>query len=1470
MRLARFCVPANDVVPVDEDGFLLDSEAWGGFTAGGQAMVVPLEEACADSAVLLGEAGMGKSYALAAALDPSSSSLRREASTRVDLGQVTRFDDMVRKARPVLDRLDPPASVPSTPATGIGQPKPFLLVLDGVDECRVTAKVIAGWFTDLADQYDCSPLHVLIACRGMAYNEILRQAVAKAFGITDTHTYTLAPLRRSDLITAAAARDLDGARFLQAVIDADAQALAWAPLTLQLLLDMFVADQALPTSRTVLYARALPHALMSQGEDRDPGDLVGTREQRFATAARIACYCLLTGAAGVSTRRQQTSDANLLSVDSFLGAEEGTSQGSFVIERPIIESVLSSSLFASRGPEAAGPAHASIAAYLAARYLADHGLPRQQLHALLLHRGEIGEPGIPKDLHELAAWLIALRPEHAWLIGADPEAVASYSSYINDEHCREAMVDGVLQQIRQKSSRHGSWWVSSLSHPGLAAQLRGVLRDAARHPSQTQTPVDEIGFVLSLIAANSLTELLGDVTRIALDERHPHGLRRDAVQVADMLDREAAASALRPLLVELAQHPERDPSDSLRGAVLDACRPWLGTVELLAALRPPLASMSLYTRFCQELPRTLDEDEIAPFLTWAAGNHVPFNAQWSAWINAEEMAQALADRALTGSSAEDHLPLLASWLRLYLRTYPRLAVPAPLCVPSGDGTDHTRAQRLRRALAAQLIDNAVDSEDAHLLAEGWEEPRRQGSQASGTVPASASEGPQRDRSSLLDADDLAWLIELEKGLTDAKAAHAWPALRFVWNLASATEAGQETAWATRTTRVWKEVFAGSFDAVPIHGEAANRYRSRAANSGPGPREWDGFAEHVADTRDFLTQAESGDAASFVSLCGNLLHDPDTGHFTTRLSSNLLNAPGIDILPADHEYRLREAAHRFATESQPVDDSWIGTPEMAPRPWAAVLAFTLLLDSDEKLATLPAEQWRAWAPTLLAFPCADTSARHTVPRGRLLQRALPHATDELTTTYLALARTSYEEEQLFLELDLAESIWTPALESALVDLLADLTEKAHQNAPDPATGPEGHKALTSLLHRLLKHSTPETRRLILTRFGEPLAVSSPARDTRLDAAYLSAFLVETPTEIWPTAHQRLRSDAEAANSIAARTLHTHSAAPWLASLSTKAVAELAAILLSTYPPAGTSAIGPQPHHGGPARRDTVLDHLSSRGTAEAVRLLRDLHRAWPDASMVQSLVYQAQRAYREHSWGRPTAAELRALVQDPRRRLIKDGADLLDLVVSLLKDIQHDLTQGTMPAAIFWNETELETLPGGKKSKQRLRFPKDENLISDYLAYSLRQSLARSGILIDREVQINRNSKGAGDRIDLLLQASAQPDPAQAPRLPEEPLAQAAIEVKGNWHRHLQTAMQDQLVDDYLPTLNTRHGLYLIAYFPNDQWTAAERTPPAAGQTPQALEEIYSTQADGLSRIRDLDVRAFVLDCAARSPAQRNI
>lgn len=220
MRLDRFCVPVGEDLPVDSHGFLMDTSSM----YRQPPSVVPLIDACSASAVLLGEAGIGKSSALNTVLEATQTSRGWDAQVRVDLGQVRSWEDLTRKADAVLSRLGPRGHTPAASSADAEAGHAHLLVLDGVDECRATGKEIAGWFTDLAATYDCRRLQVLIACRSMAYTDVLSQAVIAAFGIDEARTYTLAPLRQSDLVAAASAKGVDPKLFLEAVTDAGAQA----------------------------------------------------------------------------------------------------------------------------------------------------------------------------------------------------------------------------------------------------------------------------------------------------------------------------------------------------------------------------------------------------------------------------------------------------------------------------------------------------------------------------------------------------------------------------------------------------------------------------------------------------------------------------------------------------------------------------------------------------------------------------------------------------------------------------------------------------------------------------------------------------------------------------------------------------------------------------------------------------------------------------------------------------------------------------------------------------------------------------------------------------------------------------------------------------------------------------------------------------------------------------------------------
>ncbi|MER7407984.1 NACHT domain-containing protein [Streptomyces sp. NPDC000070] len=556
MQLDRYCTVEGDSPRLDEDGFLIDR--WRGpLSEELSPGLIPLLDACTESAVLLGEAGAGKTYALQTVMDAQSaqSATRPTLAHRlVDLGEVRKWEDLVRKASPALSHLPQRTPVAgASPVPGPRSSERVLLVLDGVDECKARPKEITGWLTDLSEYFDCTQLQVLIGCRSMAYTDAMRQAVKKAFGISQAHV--LAPLRRLDLDQAALSHGLDPERFRTSVAEAGAGTLARTPLTLSLLLNLYQAERRLPARRVELYGRALPLMVMGQGDNRDQVELAGSHEQRFMVAARLACYSLLTGASAVDITRRPFTDDHHIAIDDMIGAVESTPQGAFTLDHLLVESVLSSPLFVSNGTGVVGVAHASIAAYLAARYLTDHHLPEAQLRRLFIQRGEIGTPGIRSDLRETAAWLIALRPRLApWLIEADTEAIASYSAYIDDASCHHLIVERLLRLACDGGLHAEPWWNRNryrLDHPGLIQQLRTALKSQCaeqQHAAESSSPgsEEEAELALILTAQNEQSALLPEVIQLALDTRRTADIRRLAVSIAASLNPLATARKSSP------------------------------------------------------------------------------------------------------------------------------------------------------------------------------------------------------------------------------------------------------------------------------------------------------------------------------------------------------------------------------------------------------------------------------------------------------------------------------------------------------------------------------------------------------------------------------------------------------------------------------------------------------------------------------------------------------------------------------------------------------------------------------------------------------------------------------------------------------------------------------------------------------------------------------------------------------------
>jgi len=264
------------------------------------------------------------------------------------------------------------------------------------------------------------------------------------------------------------------------------------------------------------------------------------------------------------------------------------------------------------------------------------------------------------------------------------------------------------------------------------------------------------------------------------------------------------------------------------------------------------------------------------------------------------------------------------------------------------------------------------------------------------------------------------------------------------------------------------------------------------------------------------------------------------------------------------------------------------------------------------------------------------------------------------------------------------------------------------------------------------------------------------------------------------------------------------------------------------------------------RDSVLTHLKQRGTHQACEAIRRITAEFPGLHWLRWTLLDAQALARRNSWSPPHPADILQMASDPNTRLVESGAQLLSVVTESIGRLQKKLQEGEPPAAIdLWNE-----ITEGGTTRHT---PKDEGRLSDYVKRHLETDLGQRGIVVNREVQIIR-----GDKTDIHVAAVVrQPDANTYDSI------RAIIEVKGCWHRELDTAVETQLVDRYLKDSGCPHGLYLVGWFNCDPWqedTPRRRAAARAGTDVQHLQRRLDDQAAALSG-GTMTVRALVLNAA---------
>nr|BFE51183.1 hypothetical protein GCM10017745_46100 [Saccharothrix mutabilis subsp. capreolus] len=1122
-----------------------------------------------------------------------------------------------------------------------------------------------------------------------------------------------------------------------------------------------------------------------------------------------------------------------------------------------VKETLGTALFTAHGQDRLGFRHSSLAAYMAARYVHDRGLPRHQLVSLfLVDAPDRDTASIPVPLRETAAWLVALDPTNTeWLAAADAESLVAHSIIVDSGPIRALVVNRLLDHAVEVELSETVWMPGrwQVSHPGLAEQLRPVLDAAAHAPTSEWSGRARVRLAVRLARDAAVAELADPLLAIAEHDGWHVDERRHAAMTAMEAAPEVAAPRLRALLHSLHRSADTtfsDEMEELEGTLLQLLWPrYLPLYEMLRHVHPPRRTWYYgeYKYFLSEMTTGVHVDDFGALLRWACDRVVEpapisriepimsADADDSAMMPTpddgpigqlpSQLLPSIVNRVLDSPVAHAHLGPVATLLWSQLREYTHPSIPASLDLVDAAGVEPEATMTLRRALVTHLVQQTITEAsgrhrtDVSVITMGWQINRDPIGQYSPPEGLRAAE-----RTSLLDSADFTWVLDqadqaLHAGHDDLATAMG----RLAQHLFNGYDPDVFVlAYERQDNPAWKHI-RWFYDGIPLDSDLAEAMRMSDRHN--RPRRWDKSAEFIAAQRERLRLALTDDPNAFWLLAWNLRFDPITGKEVRPKTSDLRAFAGVGILGDDADIKLTTAALAYLDQGHDHRDDWLGQGKIHYPAWAGCRAL-ILLHHTGGLDHMTDDHWTAWAGALLSpFGFADDTEDR-----ELRKHLLCIAAQRVPVVVAALLRDVVHNDLPRGERPLELGYFDPSRSPQVADTMVTLLKQI-------ATALGTPHASTAWPDADL-NATPESRTAAIDTWGELLAALIAAEDPRAtDIATGSLvsgspaqrdlsiragciLLQHDPNRFWQPA-AATHADDNFGRDLALACASRHIREPILAHLDEEQLADNHRWLTTLFPPTTDTK---QHEPGRITPRDEIrswrlecVRALGQRATRASIDQLHNLANDYPDDPEITAALINARRRVQATRWTDNTSVgNITAILNDSSRRLIRSNTELAKLLLDTLVEIAHDL-----PAhgELLWNHT--RTRRGGSNGEiPETWAPKFEAALSSYLAHELTIRLHGRGIVVNREVLIlPRDAYGAGDRTDILVQTTAHTASTDGDQAAGQ--STVVIEIKPTWNRDLLQSQEIQLVRRYLPEANTDTGIYLVGYYPLDQWTAQD-------------------------------------------------
>ncbi len=650
--------------------------------------------------------------------------------------------------------------------------------------------------------------------------------------------------------------------------------------------------------------------------------------------------------------------------------------------------------------------------------------------------------------------------------------------------------------------------------------------------------------------------------------------------------------------------------------------------------------------------------------------------------------------------------------------------------------------------------------------------------------------------------DVPWLIELSKCEASSKARKYLAEI--VEHLFVYEQAGMILE-ACETDHVFAEKFKGIREAVLLDSPEAKRMRKNAQRGMREQKKIDPSA--MVRIVNNLDKSESGHPDSWVGLVLNMAID-EYGHGPWP-ASDVQKLPGWQNADSKTRKRIVSAAKEYLLSGEPRIDSLFESSTY----FEAIVsdhALRLLQSVDAKfIESMGTEAWKKWAKVVLAY-----SSRHenNEQDQLLLRLAYDHAPEQIVEGVAQIIEK--DKQGHFISLHQVTSIWDERLALTILEKL-----------PDPELTP---RAQANLLEILLEQGVAEAQ-----RFAEALIpISLPVEENELTRAVLAArnLMLYAPDAGWPFVWSAIQAESSFGHSLIAQLPETV-----ISRLTDEQSSELYIWLERNYPHINEK-IDDEPRRPTDFK-DTLLRHLKTRGTLGACQGFERIIATFPEITWLKWSLQECQALYRRNTWLPPSPREILSLTENRSSVLVRNGDELLEVVIASLRRLEQKLHGVTPMARFLWN---------GDR-------PKEENDFSDYVENHLKEDLKGRGIVANREVEFRRLSQsGVGEKTDIVVDAVYKNNRGFES-------VTVVIESKGCWNKDLKTAMESQLLKRYLIDDQHRHGLYLVGWFSCDQWNDSDsRKKQTPKMTLEDAQAIYDKQAADLSK-EGFCVKALLLN-----------